>query len=211
MYFIRKGYKAYDGRLRAMFIIAMFPLAILAAQPLGAYSFWFPVILIGIGAAAHQAWSANIFTTVSDMFPKKAIGSVVGIGGMAGGLGGVVMSKLGGALFDHYKALGHIETGYTIMINAASHPQFILIQGTVSGASMAPTFVPELKMPVAKDRSFLGKYSAVAFIAAGKLPASPKANKARENIKPKTETEKPAMPAQPSDVEIPLPMGIANA
>jgi ACS family hexuronate transporter-like MFS transporter len=49
------------------------------------------------------------------MFPKRAIGSVVGIGGMAGGLGGVVLSKLGGALFDHYKALGHIETGYTIM------------------------------------------------------------------------------------------------
>ncbi len=73
-----------------MFIIAMFPLAILAAQPLGAYSFWFPVILIGIGAAAHQAWSANIFTTVSDMFPKKAIGSVVGNSGMAGGLGAVL-------------------------------------------------------------------------------------------------------------------------
>jgi ACS family hexuronate transporter-like MFS transporter len=115
MYFIRKGYNAYDGRLRAMFIIALFPLVILAAQPLGLYSYWLPVILIGIGTAAHQAWSANIFTTVSDMFPKKAIGSVVGIGGMAGGLGGVVMSKLGGALFDHYKALGHIETGYTIM------------------------------------------------------------------------------------------------
>jgi ACS family hexuronate transporter-like MFS transporter len=49
------------------------------------------------------------------MFPKKSIGSVVGIGGMAGGFGGVLMSKLGGALFDHYKALGHIHTGYTIM------------------------------------------------------------------------------------------------
>ena len=49
------------------------------------------------------------------MFPKKAVGSIVGIGGMAGGLGGVIMSKLGGALFDHYKTLGHIETGYTIM------------------------------------------------------------------------------------------------
>jgi ACS family hexuronate transporter-like MFS transporter len=115
MYFINQGYKVYDGRLRAMFVIALFPLVILAAQWLGTYSYWLPVILIGIGAAAHQAWSANIFTTVSDMFPKKAIGSVVGIGGMAGGLGGVVMSKLGGALFDHYKALGHIETGYTIM------------------------------------------------------------------------------------------------
>jgi ACS family hexuronate transporter-like MFS transporter len=49
------------------------------------------------------------------MFPKKTVASVIGIGGMAGGLGGVFMSKLGGYLFDHYKALGHIETGYTIM------------------------------------------------------------------------------------------------
>lgn len=115
MYFIRKGYNEYDGRMKAMFIIALFPLVILAAQPLGGYTFWIPVILIGIGASAHQAWSANIFTTVSDMFPKKAVGSVVGIGGMAGGIGGVLISKLGGALFDHYQALGSIETGYTIM------------------------------------------------------------------------------------------------
>lgn len=115
MYFIKKGYKVYDGRMKAMLVIAFFPLVILLAQPLGYISHWVPVLLIGIGASAHAAWSANIFTTVSDMFPKKAVGSVVGIGGMAGGIGGVVMSKLGGALFDHYKALGHIETGYTIM------------------------------------------------------------------------------------------------
>jgi len=88
---------------------------VLAAQSLGSISYWMPVLLIGIGTSAHQAWSANIFTTVSDMFPKKAVGSVVGIGGMAGGLGGVLITKIGGALFDHYKALGHIETGYTIM------------------------------------------------------------------------------------------------
>jgi ACS family hexuronate transporter-like MFS transporter len=115
VYFIKKGYKVYDGRMKAMLLIAIFPLVVLLAQPLGYISYWIPVILIGIGTSAHQAWSANIFTTVSDMFPKKAVGSVVGIGGMAGGLGGVGMSKLGGALFDHYKALGHIETGYTIM------------------------------------------------------------------------------------------------
>ncbi len=115
VYYINKGYNAYDGRLKAMFVIALIPLVVLAAQPLGAISFWMPVILIGIGASAHQAWSANIFTTVSDMFPQKAIGSVVGIGGMAGGIGGVIVTKVGGALFDHYKALGHIETGYTIM------------------------------------------------------------------------------------------------
>lgn len=115
LYFIKKGDAPYDGRMKAMLIIALFPLLVLAAQPFGYISFWVPVVLIGIGASAHQAWSANIFTTVSDMFPKKAIGSVIGIGGMAGGLSGVFMSKLGGALFDHYKALGHTETGYTIM------------------------------------------------------------------------------------------------
>ena len=114
-YFIKKGYAPYDGRMRAMLVIAFIPLLVLLAQPLGHISFWMPVIFIGIGASAHQAWSANIFTTVSDMFPKKAIGSVIGIGGMAGGIGGVIITKVGGALFDHYKKLGHIETGYTIM------------------------------------------------------------------------------------------------
>ncbi|MEQ1676648.1 MAG: MFS transporter [Chitinophagaceae bacterium] len=106
MYFIKKGYKVYDGRMKAMLLIAFIPLVVLLAQPLGYISYWVPVLLIGIGASAHQAWSANIFTTVSDMFPKKAVGSVVGIGGMAGGLGGVVMSKLGGWLFDSYKYAG---------------------------------------------------------------------------------------------------------
>lgn len=115
LYFIKKGFDPYDGRMRAMLMIAFIPLVVLAAQPLGHISYWIPVLLIGIGASAHQAWSANIFTTVSDMFPKKAVGSVVGIGGMAGGIGGVIITKVGGALFDHYKALGHIETGYTIM------------------------------------------------------------------------------------------------
>lgn len=114
-YFIKRGYTAYDGRMKAMLLIALFPLVVLAAQPLGHISFWIPVILIGIGASAHQAWSANIFTTVSDMFPKKSVASVVGIGGMAGGIGGVLISKLGGALFDYYQKLGHIETGYSIM------------------------------------------------------------------------------------------------
>lgn len=115
MYFINKGYNPYIGRMKAMFVIALFPLVVLLAQPLGYISFWIPVILIGIGASAHQAWSANIFTTVSDMFPKKAVASIIGIGGMAGGIGGVLVSKLGGYIFDYYDGLGHIQTGYTIM------------------------------------------------------------------------------------------------
>jgi len=120
VYFINKGYNSYDGRMKAMLLIAFIPLVVLAAQPLGTISYWFPVLLIGVGASAHQAWSANIFTTVSDMFPKKAVASVVGIGGMAGGLGGVLITKVGGSLFDHYKMLGHIETGYTIMFTVCA-------------------------------------------------------------------------------------------
>ncbi len=115
VYFIRRGYQPYDGRMRAMLMFAFIPLVVLAAQPLGSISFWMPVLLIGIAASAHQAWSANLFTTVSDMFPRKSVASIIGIGGMAGGIGGVIITKIGGALFDHYKALGHIETGYTIM------------------------------------------------------------------------------------------------
>jgi ACS family hexuronate transporter-like MFS transporter len=115
IYFIKKGYNSYEARIKAMFYIALIPLVVLLAQPLGHICFWLPVLLIGIGASAHQAWSANIFTTVSDMFPKKAIASIIGIGGMAGGIGGVLVTKIGGALFDYYENLGHIETGYTII------------------------------------------------------------------------------------------------
>ena len=105
-YFIKKGLQPYDARMKAMFVIALIPLVVLLAQPFGYYSFWVPVLLIGVGTSAHQAWSANIFTTVSDMFPRKAVGSVVGIGGMAGGLGGVLVSKVGGWVFDAYRVTG---------------------------------------------------------------------------------------------------------
>ncbi len=117
VYYFKKGYSPYDGRMKAMLMIAIIPLVVLLAQPFGGYSYWVPVILIGIGASAHQAWSANIFTTVSDMFPKKAIGSVVGIGGMAGGLGGVIISKVGGWLFDSHKAAGIAESWVSAKAN----------------------------------------------------------------------------------------------
>ncbi|MES2126158.1 MAG: MFS transporter [Pseudomonadota bacterium] len=119
-WFINRGATPYDGRMKAMFIIALFPLVVLLAQPLGYISFWVPVLLVGVGTSAHQAWSANIFTTVSDMFPKRSVASVVGIGGMAGGIGGVLITKTGGWLFDYYAALGHIETGYTIMFSGCA-------------------------------------------------------------------------------------------
>jgi len=113
--FIRKGAPVFKARKNSMLIYAFCALPVLGAQLLGGYNMWFAILIIGFAAAAHQAWSANIFTTVSDMFPKKAVASITGIGGMAGGLGGILISKSAGLLFDHYKQLGHIETGYLIM------------------------------------------------------------------------------------------------
>jgi ACS family hexuronate transporter-like MFS transporter len=114
-WFIKRGDSVYASRMKAMLTIAVFPLVVLLAQPFGYLGYWVPVLLIGVGASAHQAWSANLFTTVSDMFPKHSVASVVGIGGLAGGIGGVLLTKLGGWLFDYYGALGEVQTGYMIM------------------------------------------------------------------------------------------------
>ncbi|MEE1308967.1 MAG: MFS transporter, partial [Bacteroidaceae bacterium] len=77
----KTGQHPYDARLKAMFIFTLFPLLTLFAQPLGAYSYWFPIILIGLAGAAHQSWSANLFSVGSDLFPKKAVGTMTGING----------------------------------------------------------------------------------------------------------------------------------
>ncbi|MFD1167078.1 MFS transporter [Sphingobacterium daejeonense] len=127
-YFVeKKGMEVYAGRMRAMLIFAFFPLLILFAQPLGEYSYWFPVILIGISAAAHQSWSANIFSAVGDMFPKKAIATVTGISGLAGGIGSFLINKISGVLFDYaeqtnMKVFGFegIESGYFIIFAVCS-------------------------------------------------------------------------------------------
>lgn len=113
--FIKKGWAVPKARKTSMLIYAFFPLPVLFSQHLGQYSMWYAVIIVGIAASAHQAWSANIFTTVSDMFPKRAVSSVTGIGGMAGAIGGMLIAKLAGALLDHFKTLGNIKTGYYIM------------------------------------------------------------------------------------------------
>jgi len=109
MTLMKRGMPVYKARMTAMFIIALFPLVVLATQYFGDVAHFgnmastYAVALICIGAAAHQAWSANLFTTVSDMFPKKSVGSVTGIGAMAGGLGGVIIQKVAGGLTDAFK------------------------------------------------------------------------------------------------------------
>jgi MFS transporter, ACS family, hexuronate transporter len=120
IYFINKGYSSYDGRIKAMFYIALFPLVVLLIQPFGHITYWIPVILIGIGASAHQAWSANLYSTISDMFPKAAVASVTGIGGMAGGIGGAMVSVFVGKIFDYYKTIGDSADGYTIVFTVCA-------------------------------------------------------------------------------------------
>ncbi len=119
MTLIKKGMAVYKARMMAMFLIALAPLAVLTTQyfgNVGRFGGLAPVLavmMICIGAAAHQAWSANLFTTVSDMFPKRAVGSVTGIGAMAGGLGGVLVQQVVGGLTDTFKE--HPQTAYLIM------------------------------------------------------------------------------------------------
>ena len=106
--FVEKhGMEPYAGRMRAMLIFAFFPLLALFAQPLGGvYGPWAVAIIIGIVGAAHQSWSANIFSTTGDMFPKSAVATITGIGAMAGGVGSFLINKGSGVLFDHAAGLG---------------------------------------------------------------------------------------------------------
>jgi ACS family hexuronate transporter-like MFS transporter len=114
-HYMERGAGAYHARKKAMLIFAAMAVPVVVAQAAGSITLWFAVLIIGIAAAAHQAWSANIFSVASDLFPKKAVASVVGMGGMAGALGGILIARLAGLLLDHYKALGTIQTGYYIM------------------------------------------------------------------------------------------------
>ena len=102
----KKGMHPYPGRMLAMLIFAFFPLAALFAQPLGANSPWWPAILIGLAGAGHQAWSANLFSTIGDMFPKSTIATITGIGAMAGGVGSMIIQKVAGNLFTHAEEMG---------------------------------------------------------------------------------------------------------
>lgn len=116
LYFIKNGMPVFKARKTSMLIYAFLVLPIFFALLLGQINMWYAVGVIGLAAAAHQAWSANIFTTVSDMFPKSSTGSVTGIGGMAGGVGGIALSLfVQKHMFVYYRGIHQIETAYYIM------------------------------------------------------------------------------------------------
>src|SRR5690606_7315059 len=136
----------YAGRMKSMLIFAFFPLLTLLAQPLGHVSVWVPVVIIGIAAAAHQAWSANIFSTIGDMFPRSSVATITGIGGMAAGIGSVFINKRSGMLFDHaadtnMKFMGFegIESGYFIIFSICSVAYLI---GWVIMKALGPHYKP---------------------------------------------------------------------
>ncbi|MBO4657529.1 MAG: MFS transporter [Bacteroidales bacterium] len=106
----KKGMHPYPGRMLAMLMFAFFPIAALFAQPLGQISPWWPAILIGLAGAGHQAWSANLYSTIGDMFPKGAIASITGIGTMAGGIGSMIVQKVAGNLFTYAENAGSAFT-----------------------------------------------------------------------------------------------------
>ena len=108
----KTGWSMNRARKGGMLLFALCVVPILAVT--GA-SDWGAVLLIGLAGAAHQAFSANLFTTVSDSFPKQAVASVIGIGGMAGALGGMLFPIVTGILLDSYKASGNVAAGYGIL------------------------------------------------------------------------------------------------
>ncbi len=107
-----RGWSATKARKTGMLLFALCVVPILAVSQLGD---WTVVVLIGIAGAAHQAWSANLFTTVSDMFPKPAVASVTGIGGLAGALGSMLFQPFTGGLLDFFKTHGGAVAGYNIL------------------------------------------------------------------------------------------------
>jgi ACS family hexuronate transporter-like MFS transporter len=98
---IKKGMAALRARKTVLLVIACLELSIILAQYVT--NVWVAVALISVAVALHQAWATNIFTTASDMFPKQAVSSVVGIGGMAGAIGGIFFPMFVGYLLDAYR------------------------------------------------------------------------------------------------------------
>jgi ACS family hexuronate transporter-like MFS transporter len=116
-YLTRRGWTVTRARKTGMLFFALWVLPILGVTQVGD---WTAVLLIGLAGAGHQAWSANLYTTVSDMFPKNAVASVIGLGGMAGSAGGFIFPILTGKLLDHFQAQKNVTAGYAILFSVCA-------------------------------------------------------------------------------------------
>ena len=155
----KKGMNPYAGRMLAMLIFAFFPLFALFAQPLAMWEespidpAWWPAIIIGLAGAGHQAWSANIFSTVGDMFPKSTIATITGIGAMAGGLGSMLINKCSGNLFTYAEGQGEAFSflGYTGKPGAYMIVFCFCAVAYLIGWIVMKTLVPKYKPVVVED------------------------------------------------------------
>jgi MFS transporter, ACS family, hexuronate transporter len=135
-YLVRRGYTQSKARKIAMFVFGSLVLPILAVTQVGD---WSAVLLIGLAGAAHQAWSANLFTSVSDVFPKRAVASIVGIGGMAGSLGGILFPLYSGKLLDRFQASGNVTAGYAVLFGICGSAYLVAF---AINHALAPRFEP---------------------------------------------------------------------
>lgn len=135
-YLNKQGWTITKARKTGMFVFALCVIPIFLVAELGE---WGAVLLIGLAGAAHQAWSANLYTTVSDMFPKNAVASVIGIGGMAGATGGMLFPVFSGRLLDTFTASGNVTQGYTILFTICA---FAYVITFIFHHLLAPKFQP---------------------------------------------------------------------
>jgi ACS family hexuronate transporter-like MFS transporter len=137
----RRGWTVTRARKTGMLVFAICVLPILCVSQAGD---WGAVLLIGLAASAHQAWSANLYTTVSDMFPKTAVASVIGLGSMAGAIGGMLFPLLTGQLLDAFKASGNIKGGYELLFGICAGAYLVAF---VLNHLCAPRFEPVALKP----------------------------------------------------------------
>lgn len=122
-YFIKRGWPVLKARKVTLLIVAFAVMPIFLARY--TTNMWVAVAILSVVTAAHQAWSANIFTIVSDIIPKRAVSSVVGLGGMAGSIGSTLFPLLVGFLLDYYRTAGNIGAGYNILFIICGSSYFI--------------------------------------------------------------------------------------
>ena len=133
-YLAKLGWSVTRARKTGMFLFALLVIPILYVTKVGD---WTAVFIIGLAGAAHQAWSANLFTTISDMFPKKAVASLIGLGTMAVSIGGILFPIFAGNLLDAHAA--NISRGYTILFSICA---FAYVTAFVVHHLLAPRFKP---------------------------------------------------------------------
>ena len=131
---MRLGWSVTRARKTAMFLFALCVVPILFVTQVGD---WSAVLLIGLAGSAHQAWSANLYSTASDMFPKHAVASLIGLGSAAGSVAGMIFPIVTGHLLDKFQAAGNITGGYSILFVICA---FAYLGGFALNHLFAPRF-----------------------------------------------------------------------